>query len=61
MKTQKTFAFDLQGQFLLARISKDWAIRSVNRLGLKALYFTEDEVKKGKHTKLFKELKKHCV
>ena len=59
MKQTKTFAFDTQGEFLLARPSKDWAIRSTRRLGVTAFFFSEQEVKKGKHLKFFKTLKKH--
>jgi hypothetical protein len=59
MKQTKTFAFDPQGEFLLARPSKDWAIRSVRRIGKTAFFFTEQEVKKDKHLRFFKNLKKH--
>jgi hypothetical protein len=59
MKQTKTFAFNTQGEFLLARTSRDWAIRSTIRLGVQAFFFTEQEVKKGKHLGFFKTLKKH--
>ncbi len=58
MKQTKTFAFDPQGEFLLARPNKDWAIRSTRRIGATAFFFTEQEVKDEKHLKFFKTLKK---
>lgn len=59
MKHTKTFAFDTQGEFLLARPNKDWAVRSTRRIGATAFFFTEQEVKDKKHLKFFKKLKKH--
>lgn len=59
IRQTKTFAFDNQGEFLLARANKDWAIRSTRRIGVKAFFFTEQEVKKGKHLRFFRTLKKH--
>lgn len=58
MKQTKTFAFNFQGEFLLARPNKDWAVRSVNRLGVKGFFFTEEDVKKNRHKRFFNNLKK---
>jgi hypothetical protein len=61
MRNTKTFAFDTDGNFLLARPSKEWAIKSINRKGVQAFLFSEQEVKNDKHLKFFKTLKKHSI
>jgi hypothetical protein len=59
MKNQKTYVFNSKGDFLRARPTKMEAILSTKEKG--CFFFSQDDVKKGRHTKSFKKLKKYSM
>ena len=59
-KEVKTFVFDMDGNYLLARNNREWAVKSAVKVSNNFALFTYGEVKRDKHKKFFKELKKRC-
>lgn len=57
MSNQKTYVFNSNGEFLRARPTKLEAVMSTKESN--CFFFPQADVKKGKHTKFFKKLKKY--
>ena len=56
MNEQKTYVFDLNGEFLRARQTKAKAVASSKEPF--CFFFSQKEVKDGVHTRFFKKMKK---
>lgn len=54
---EKTYVFDADGNFLRARPTKAKAIMGTPEPN--CLFFSKEDVKKGRHTRLFNKIKKH--
>jgi hypothetical protein len=54
---QKTYVFDSEGNFLRARPTRIKAILGTNESN--CFFFSKEDIKKGRHTKLFNKIKKY--